>query len=40
MEPLFDWMQSWSDLEENILKQTKNKVCYKNHPLEILSEYT
>jgi len=20
MEPLFDWMQSWSDLEENILK--------------------
>ena len=40
MEPLFDWMQSWSDLEENILKQTKNKVCNKNHPLEILSEYT
>ena len=39
MEPLFDWMQSWLDLEENMLKKTKIKAFNKNHPLKILSEY-
>ena len=33
MEPLFDWMQSWLDVEID-----ENQTFNKNHPLKILSE--
>ena len=33
MEPLFDWMQSWLDVEID-----ENQTFNKNHPLKMLSE--